>query len=406
MVELYPHQIDAARKMHNGCILCGRVGSGKSRTGIAYYFVTNGGSLKYRTLPAGARDLYIITTAKKRDDHEWLSDLVPFNLVPDENGVTFYGNRVIIDSWNNIKKYSNVHCAFFIFDEQRVVGYGAWTKAFLRITNRNQWILMSATPGDKWEDYIPVFIANHFYKNKSEFMRMHAVMKPYVHYPIIDHYIGESHLIKLREKLLVDIDYSSHIRRHNEDRWCDWDEDLYKQVWRTRFNPETMQPFMNASGMTYFLRKIVNSDPSRVTAMKEILEVHPKAIVFYSFDYELEILHKLCCEIDMPFAEWNGHYHAVLPTGDRWLYLVNYLGGSDGWNCITTDTMIFYSLNYSYKTMEQAAGRIDRANSPFDETYYFYLRSRAPIDKRITNALRNKKNFNERDYVPREWFQK
>ena len=35
------YQIDAVNRMKNGCILCGGVGSGKSRTSLAYYITGN-----------------------------------------------------------------------------------------------------------------------------------------------------------------------------------------------------------------------------------------------------------------------------------------------------------------------------------------------------------------------------
>ncbi len=175
-VNLYDYQLEAVKNMKNGCILCGGVGSGKSITSLVYYYSQQGGQIgagKYIPMKK-PKDLYIITTARKRDTLEWEGELSPFLLSTHEE-INFYKNKVVVDSWNNIGKYENVSNAFFIFDEQRVVGYGAWTKAFLKIAKSNKWILLSATPGDTWQDYIPVFIANGFYKNKSQFVRDHIV---------------------------------------------------------------------------------------------------------------------------------------------------------------------------------------------------------------------------------------
>ena len=166
-IQLRDYQLDAVRRMKNGCILCGGVGSGKSRTALAYYYLCEDGEIgtdEYVPMGDPPKDLYIITTARKRDTCEWEGELSPFLLSPNHE-VNLYSNKVVIDSWNNIQKYAEVQNAFFIFDEQRVVGTGAWVKAFLRITKANRWILLSATPGDTWQDYIPVFIANGFYKN-------------------------------------------------------------------------------------------------------------------------------------------------------------------------------------------------------------------------------------------------
>ena len=170
-ISLRDYQLDAVNRMKNGCILCGGVGSGKSRTALAYYFFQEGGELlnnvcgdNYIPMEDPPKDLYIITTARKRDTKEWEGELSPF-LLSTHREVSLYSNKVIVDSWNNIGKYIAVTNAFFIFDEQRVVGSGAWVKAFLKIAKSNEWILLSATPGDTWEDYIPVFIANGFYKS-------------------------------------------------------------------------------------------------------------------------------------------------------------------------------------------------------------------------------------------------
>ena len=62
-IKLYAHQQEALDKLHNGAILNGTVGSGKSITGLAYYFtkVCNG---NLDTLEMGKKiDIYIITTA-------------------------------------------------------------------------------------------------------------------------------------------------------------------------------------------------------------------------------------------------------------------------------------------------------------------------------------------------------
>ena len=131
----------------------------------------------------------------------------------------------------------------------------------------------------------------------------------------------------------------------------------------------------------------------------EIVEDHPKAIIFYNFDYELEILRNLYYGEDVEIAEWNGHKHQPIPRGDKWIYLVQYTAGAEGWNCITTDTIIFYSQNYSYKVLKQASGRIDRLNTPYTDLYYYHLVSKSGIDLAISRALKNKKQFNETRFV-------
>ena len=402
---LYDYQLEAVNKMKNGCILNGGVGSGKSRTALYYYFQKQGGSMYPVYLPMKIRpkDLIIITTARKRDTLEWESELSNFLMSSDEKQYKRYGNHIYIDSWNNIKKYADITGAFFIFDEQRVVGSGAWVKAFLKITKSNEWILLSATPGDTWSDYIPVFIANGFYKNKTEFGREHIVYSRFTKYPKIDRYINTGRLIHQRNNILVDMDFKRPTISHHEDIYVNYDKFKFRDVMRMRWNPYTNEPIKQASELCYCLRRIVNEDDSRIIALLELLEKTPKAIIFYNFDYELEILRNLHTEYGLSetveIAEWNGHKHQPIPKGDKWLYLVQYTAGAEGWNCITTDTIIFYSLNYSYKILSQACGRIDRLNTPYTDLYYYHLKSRSGIDLAISRALDDKKTFNETKYI-------
>ena len=397
---MYDYQLDAIKRMRTGCILCGGVGSGKSRTSLAYYFTQQNGKLDpFEPMPRKPKDLYIITTARKRDTLEWEGELIPFQLSTHPEANLYYGNKIVIDSWNNIKKYKDVVGAFFIFDEQRVVGSGAWVKAFLRIARRNDWILLSATPGDTWQDYIPVFVANGFYKNKTEFTQEHCVYSRFTKYPKIEKYIGTGKLIKFRNQILVDMAFERRTRSHHEDVIVTYDIPTYKDVIRKRWDPYNDRPIEQASGLCYVLRKVVNSDEARQKAILEIFEKHPKMIVFYNFNYELDILKGLHYGSNVVVAEWNGRNHQPVPTSKSWVYLVQYTAGAEGWNCITTDTIVFYSQNYSYKVLHQSAGRIDRLNTPYDDLYYYHLKSQSGIDLAIGRALKEKKTFNENRWV-------
>lgn len=399
-ISLFDYQLDAVSRMRNGCILCGGVGSGKSRTSLAYYYKEQGGVLgtKNYVRMKNPKDLYIITTARKRDTLEWEGELSYFLLStnPKVNG---YKNRVIVDSWNNIQKYKNVTDSFFIFDEQRVVGSGVWVKSFLKITKSNDWILLSATPGDTWQDYIPVFIANGFYRNRTEFCNEHIIYSRFSKFPKIDRYINTGRLIRLRDRILVDMDFKRETVAHHEDIIVQYDISKYKETMRNRWDPYNNEPITNASGLCYVLRKIVNSDESRQITLMGILESRPRVIVFYNFDYELDILMNLAYGKGVEVAQWNGHKHQPIPDSDKWVYLVQYNAGAEGWNCIKTDTIVFYSQNYSYKVMQQSAGRIDRLNTPYTDLYYYHLKSHSSIDLAISKALRDKKKFNETRWV-------
>lgn len=401
-INLYDYQLDAVRRMKNGCILCGGVGSGKSLTALSYYYLRQGGEEEsllggtYFLMGDPPKDLYIITTAKKRDTLEWEGELSPF-LLSTNPKINLYQNKVVIDSWNNIAKYKDVTDSFFVFDEQRVVGSGAWVKSFLKIAKKNEWILLSATPGDTWEDYIPIFVANGFYRNRTEFKEKHIVYT-WINgkYPKVDRYLNTGRLIRLRESILVDMNFKRKTISHHEDVYVKYNTEAYKDAGRLRWDPFKNEPITNASGLCYVWRRIVNSDLSRQIALLELFEDHPKMIVFYNFDYELDILKTMFGRPEgIEVAEWNGHKHQPVPTGESWIYLVQYNAGCEGWNCVQTDTIVFYSENYSYKVMQQAAGRIDRLNTPFTDLYYYHLKSRSGIDLGIARALKAKKNFNE-----------
>lgn len=395
-VKLFKHQSDALQKMKNGCILCGGVGSGKSITSIAYYYTLMGGSLSGSPMKKPV-PLYIITTARKRDTLEWEGELKRFDLssVLPTNSYPI----VTVDSWNNIGKYTEIKDSFFIFDEQRVIGYGAWTKSFLKITKVNRWILLSATPGDCWMDYLPVFIANGFYKNKTQFTSLHVIYKRFSTYPIIDGYTNTAILTRFRNDILVDMDYHTPATPHHIYISCDYDRDTYKRIMKDKWDFVQDKCIDTASELCYKLREIVNSDPSRVDAVLDIFKEHGRVIIFYSYDYELDILKSINYGEGVEIAEWNGHKHQEIPPSLKWVYLVNYAAGAEGWNCILTDTMIFYSQQYSYKQLVQACGRIDRLNTSFKDLYYYHLESHSTIDISIKRALSSKKKFNERDFV-------
>lgn len=398
---MYDYQVEAIQKMKNGCILCGGVGTGKSRTSLAYYYTLFGGKLntEYYTKMKNPCDLYIITTAHKRDIHEWDGELITFSMNVDPTLSIYPEQKVVIDSWNNIKKYSEVKNAFFIFDEQRVVGSGAWVKAFLKITKKNKWILLSATPGDTWSDYIPVFVANGFYKNRSEFLQEHAVYSRFSKFPKIEKFIGEEKLLKYRRMLLVDMHYKRKTQRHYKDVIVRYDKTIYHTIMRDRWNPWTDTPIENPGSLCYLLRKICNVDDSKTEAVLKLATVHDRLIIFYNFDYELDILKSIKYPKGFKVAEWNGHAHEEIPDSKKWIYLVQYTAGCEGWNCVSTNAMIFYSQNYSYKVMEQASGRIDRLNTKFTDLYYYTLKSRSNIDLSIASAIKSKKKFNETSWV-------
>lgn len=381
-MELYPHQKDAVNKLHNGSILWGGVGTGKSKVAAAYYMKNE-----------APKDVYVITTAKKRDSMDWQTEFAHFGVGKEPGGSV--AGLLHIDSWNNIGKYADVSGAFFVFDEQRLVGSGAWTKSFLKIAKNNRWILLSATPGDTWLDYIPVFVANGFYKNRTEFKREHVVYNTFSKFPKVDRYIGVGKLVAQRNKILVEMPFTRATRRQTIDMHVDYDKDLYETVWVKRWNPYEDRPIKDVAELFYVLRKVVNSDPSRLDTVLTLLETHDRLIIFYNYDYELEILRRLHGKDGLVVAEWNGHKHEPIPDAPKWAYLVQYVAGAEGWNCTTTDTIVFYSLTYSYKVWHQAHGRIDRLNTPYSLLYYYILKSNTMIDRAVSSSLRSKKAFNE-----------
>lgn len=408
MVSLYSHQLDAVEKLKTGRILKGGVGTGKSRTAIAWYFfkvcqgqlpVNGCGEAHPMKYP---KDLYIITTAQKRDKAEWQEDIAPFSMSvgTGEHRDNKDGNVIIVDSWNNVTKYTDVAHAVFIFDEQRLVGSGVWVKSFYKIAKQNDWILLTATPGDTWMDYVPVFVANGFYKNKTAFVRRHAVYDRFSRFPKIDRFVDENILNGLRHRITVDMPYQKKTIPHNHVLIADYDKRIYDLVYKQRWNPYTDEPIKNISELCQTLRKTINSDPTRMDLVNGIMQDHDKVIVFYNFDYELEILRTINKRRGWVVREWNGHKHEEIPhDADKWVYLVQYTSGSEGWNCIETNCEIYYSLNYSYRTMEQASGRIDRLNTPYTDLHYYQIRSNAKIDLEIAKAVEKKRIFNERDFV-------
>ena len=390
---LYPHQISALEKLRPGAILVGGVGSGKTLTAIGFIFRKFGGKSPIigdtdYSLMDENKQIYVITTARKRESMDWTKEASYFGIIPK------------VDSWNNIKKYVGVKNAFFIFDEQRLVGSGEWVKSFLRISKDNEWILLSATPGDTWLDYIPVMVANGYYKNRTEFIRRHVVFSNFSKFPKVERYIEVQRLIRIRDSLLVNMYFTRKTKRHNIFVIVEHDKDKTTQVYHHRWNIFDNVPIVNKPEVAFLMRKVANSDPSRLIKLKEIFERHQKLIVFYNFDFELEILRRFAEENEIPYSEWNGHKHESILSGfPSWLYLCQYISASEAWNAIETNAVVFYSQNYSYKILEQSSGRIDRLNTTYIDLWYYHFVSKSPIDLAIRDALSRKKKFNESAFL-------
>lgn len=400
VVQLYPHQRVAVEKMGNGKVLVGGVGTGKTITSLVYYYEKIlGGTLNHPETITNPTDLYVFTTARKRDELDWQGDAAKLALGRDRNA-SVHGIQVIVDSYNNIEKYIDVEGAFLILDEQKMVGSGPWTKAFIKMAKKNQWIMLSATPGDTWMDYIPLFVANGFVKNRTEFKRNHIIYSPYSKFPKIDRYIETGKLLKWRHDILVDMPYLRHTQRYHHPIAVAHNREMMDLVMKKRWNPYTDMPLKDAGEMFATMRKVAYSDPSRREAVIELMtHNHSRLIVFYNFDYELEMLRTIAAEMpEWTVKEWNGHKHEPVPEGDKWLYLVQYVAGAEAWNCVTTDAICFYSQTYSYKNFEQAQGRIDRLNTPFKDLHYYILKSTSPIDIAVSRALKGKQSFNEAEY--------
>jgi hypothetical protein len=403
-IELGEHQLKAIELLRTGSILQGGVGSGKSRTALAYYFLMEcqgkmkiNGEGDYSPM-RNPKNLYIITTARKRDTLEWERECAPFALSTHQ-GDSVDGVEVIVDSWNNITKYTQIKNSFFIFDEQRVAGSGTWVRSFLKIAKNNSWVLLSATPGDTWLDYVPVFIANGFYKNRREFLMRHVIYNRFTRYPKVDHYIECGILAKYRQQITVTMSYEKKTIPHHETVIVPFNKEVLDKVFIKRWNIFEDRPVKDVSEMCYLMRRVVNSDVRRIDAVRDLVKRNSKTIIFYNFNYELDLLKQMGRELKVKVAEWNGHKHEPLPKGEKWVYLVQYTAGAEGWNCIETNCIVFYSQNYSYKITIQSAGRIDRLNTPFTDLYYYHIRSNAVIDLAIAQSLEQKKNFNEQKFL-------
>jgi hypothetical protein len=388
-MELMDHQEEVIDEIASGKILLGGTGWGKSATILGWYTKKYG-----KHTP---KHLFVITTAKKRDSGDWEHEASKFGVGTDPSGEdTLYG-ILTVDSWNNLHKYTDVEDCVFIFDEQRLVGYGAWTKAFLKIAKKNDWVMLTATPGDTWLDYAPVFIANGYFKNITDFKRKHVLYEPYLRFPKVKGYINERMLEVLRNDMVVEMKYDTHTERYLNYIPVSYDKELAKLVYEKRWHVYENRPILDANEMWRTLRQVVNSDPSRLDHIRWLMTIHPRLIVFYNFDYELEILRALNSEVAT--YEWNGHKHETIPDDGEWVYLVQYVAGAEGWNCTSTDAMVLYSLTYSYKNFEQVQGRIDRLNTSFTKLYYYVFVSFSIVDRAIKNSLREKKSFNERRFM-------
>ena len=254
--------------------------------------------------------LYIITTAKKRDDEDWEREAALVGI-----------KEVKVDSWNNIKKYSKISGGMFIFDEQRLVGSGVWVRSFYKIAKKNKWVLLSATPADTWMDLIPVFVANGFYKNRTHFIGTHVRYAPYVTFPKITGFLDLPRLKANRSKIFVLMPSKKHTRPHIHKITVDYNVDLVKFVLKNSWNPFKNEPIEHLSAETAICRRIINIAPSRIMKLLEIQEIAERLIIFYNLNFELDIL-RTWFRWRTTVAEWNGWQHDPIPKNDNWVYLV------------------------------------------------------------------------------------
>lgn len=395
---LNEQQRKAISQMKNGSILRAETGLGKTRTSLGYFFTRYGGNLGEEfgyegrfKMPSYLPNLYVITTAKTRDSKSWERELNVYRLYDNDDF------HYVVDSWNNIDKYRDVKDSFFIFDEQRAGGSGKWAKRFIEIAQNNEWVLLSATPGDKWKEYIPIFIAHGFYRNKTDFMNKHCLTNPYRVWDI--KYINEGMLIRHRRDITVYMDKEKPANPNHHNIYAGYDKDKYTLIQRDRWNPYSNEPIQNGADLVRLLRRVVNEDYSRIELVAQILLDHPKLIIFYNFNYERDLLRMFAHSVGIDIAEWNGSLHQNIPSSDSWIYIVQYSAGCEGWNCFETDTMVFYSQDYSYKRMHQAEGRISRLNTPYDNVFYYHILSRSTIDRMISRSLSEKKDFNDSKFL-------
>lgn len=377
-ITLKPEQEATMLKLQSGNILVAGVGSGKTYMGIFW-------AARQR-----ANKIIVITTAAKRDK------IAPGHKKPDwQESLDNCGIRdYIVDSWNNIKKYDHCSQSVFLFDEAKQTGYGAWGKSFIKIAKNNKWIVMSATPADNFIHYMPTFVAHGFYRNKTDFYDQHVEFDKYAKYPKIKTIHGTARLEKLRKSITVVMEMPRHTKRHYRELVCDFDYELLKAIQTTHWNGYTEAPIETPSEMTQLLRRVVAIDPDRMKQARQVMKAVPRLIIFYNYNYELEILEHICEDIDKEYTSWNGKHHDLIPTSKQWIYLVQY-NASEGWECITTDSMMFYSPNYSWRAFEQCCGRIDRMNTKYTDLYYYSLISKSKIDKDVIKANKEKRNFNE-----------
>lgn len=378
--ELYQHQKEAVKKLSSGSLLYGKVGSGKTLTALTFY------KKQYSD-----KSLIVITTAKKRDSNDWLAEADMLDM-----------HHLVVDSWNNIKRYSDIKNSFFIFDEQRVIGNGTWTKSFLKIAKHNKWILLSGTPGDTWMDYMPLFIANGFYRNKTDFIEQHVEYERYTKFPKVKAIHNSKKLSDNLDRVMVQMKFRRKVIRRKHYIDTNYPIDVVKNVKDTRFNPYTNKPIRTPSEYTQVMRRLVAESDDRKEKTKELILALDKVILFYNYNYERDILLDMLNSVDINYGEYSGHKHDPLPKGKQWVYLVQYTAGAEGWNCTETDRMIFYSPNYSYRIVEQCEGRIDRLNSLYSELHYYYCRSDSSIDKAVFRALATKRRFNEKNWGKEE----
>lgn len=388
---LYNFQRQLLNSIEENYIIAADTGTGKTMMAIHHY-------LKHNT----GEPLLILAPPQKIKEGGWQRELdfvashynieIPYDIIS-------YG--VLSKRWKEYKDW------FLVMDECHYVKNPTSQrgKAAINLTKQStNFLLLSATPSSNgWGDTIAYMIMFGYYKNKTQFLKEHAV------YNRIDYGNGPVNVVSdYRDQEKLQKLYQSFSIKLAKEDCLDLPPLVFEKV---HFKPSKEyniikkdrvlgeELFDNISKLQHGLRFYANqADKLKYTEM--LLEgTEENVIIFYNYKQENEELKKIAKKLKKKVFEVSGS-KTNLPDKEKWTSLKNsvtivqYQAGAAGIELQYANIVIFHTPTYSYQDYEQALGRAYRNGQTKKVTVYQYI-TKNTIETSIYQALAAKKDFTE-----------
>lgn len=398
---LYEYQKKVIDKADSSWLFALGTGTGKTILSIHHYLKHYNGE-----------SLLIIAPAQKVLEGGWdreVQRVANFYNIQIQYDVMSYG--VLAKKWNLYKGW------FVIFDECHYVKNPTSQrgKAALNLTRiSTNFSLLSATPSSNgWADTINYMLMFNFYRNKTQFIKEHAIHET--------KFFGQKQIKVIadwKDQDKLKMLYQSISTKLSKDDCLDLPplifEDVYfkvskeyeiirkKRVLETENGPIAYDTVMK---LQHGLRFYANQKDKLSYTEMLAESTNENIVIFYYYQQEKDDLVKVLAK-NKKIYEVSGKVNH-LPSRDQWdelkntVTLVQYQAGAAGIELQYCNLVIFYTPTFSFQDYDQALGRAYRNGQTKKVTVYRYITKKS-VEEHVYRSLAEKKDFTEslfKEYV-------